>query len=209
MSAKSSVKGKLEFIREAKAFIISRTALRKNYSRLMSKNLVQIGKFSYGSPLVYNWDDKSILQIGNFVSIADNVTFVLGGEHRLDWVTTSPLMELSSFYQFTRHIEGHPASKGDIIVGNDVWIGTGAIILSGVTIGDGSVIGAGSLVSKDVPDFAVVGGNPAKIIKMRFDEKTCNSLRNIAWWNWPEAEIQENINLILNTPKELIKKFQA
>lgn len=209
MKSKSLLRRKLEFFRDTKDFIVGRTALRRNFSRLKSVNLVHIGKFSYGIPLVYNWDDKSILQIGNFVSIADNVTFILGGEHRLDWVTTSPLMEFSSFYQFTRHIEGHPASKGDIVVGNDVWIGTGAIILSGVTIGDGAVIGAGSLVSRDVPDFAVVGGNPATIIKVRFDKETCNSLRRISWWNWPENEIRDNINLILNSPEELIQKFQA
>jgi acetyltransferase-like isoleucine patch superfamily enzyme len=85
---------------------------------------------------------------------------------------------------------GHPACKGDIIVGNDVWIGAKSTIMSGVKIGDGSIIGAGSTVTKDVPPYSIVAGNPAKFIKFRFTEEQIESLLQISWWNWTEDRIK-------------------
>src|SRR5208283_2957437 len=105
-----------------------------------------------------------------FCSIAPNrVTIVLGGQHRPDWVSSYPFNDL--FIEFKR-FKGSPVSKGDVIIGNDVWIGLDAVILSGIKIGDGAVIGSNALVTKDVPPYAIVGGNPAKLIRYRFDEET-------------------------------------
>lgn len=87
-------------------------------------------------------------------------------------------------------------NKGNIIIGNDVWIGYDAIILSGVTIGDGAIIGARAVVTKDVPPYTIVGGVPAKTIRKRFDEKTIKSLLSLKWWDWPEERIAANIQRI-------------
>ena len=88
--------------------------------------------------------------------------------------------------------------KGDINVGNDVWIGNNVIVMPGVTIGNGAVIGAGAVVTKDVPPYAIVGGNPAKVIKYRFTEKQIEKLLEIKWWNWPVWKVYDNIDLIEN-----------
>ena len=154
-----------------------------------------IGKGSYGVPIVHDWNEGSTLNIGAFCSISANVHIYLGGEHRMDWVTTSPL---NVMFESKDHYE-HARSKGDVIIGNDVWICGNAIILSGVTIGDGAVIGNGAVVSKDVEPYSIVAGNPAKHVRYRFDEDTIKELINIKWWNWPDSLIQKNIPLLLSS----------
>ena len=91
---------------------------------------------------------------------------------------------------------GHPSCKGDIIIGNDVWIGAKSTIMSGVKIGDGVIIAAGALVTKDVEPYSVVGGNPAKHIKYRFDEEQIVDLLKIKWWEWNEDMIKEEAMLL-------------
>ena len=107
----------------------------------------EIGGFTYGSPLILGRDDGAKFKIGSFCSIAEGVTLILGRNHRPDWTTTYPF---SVVFKEFNHIKGHPQSKGDIIIGSDVWIGWNATILSGVTIGDGAVIGANATVAKSV-----------------------------------------------------------
>ena len=92
------------------------------------------------------------------------------------------------------HITGHPSSKGDIVIGNDVWIGYQSCILSGVTIGNGAIIGAKSVVTKDVPPYAIVAGNPAKFIRYRFPQETIDKLENLAWWDWDISVIKERFH---------------
>ena len=87
-------------------------------------------------------------------------------------------------------------NKGDIIIGNDVWIGYGAVILSGVTIGDGAIIGTNALVTKDVPPYTIAGGIPAKPLKKRFSEEKISALMKIKWWDWSEEEILKNLKFI-------------
>lgn len=96
-------------------------------------------------------------------------------------------------------------NKGDIVIGNDVWIGYEAVILAGVTIGDGAIIGARAVVTKDVPPYTVVGGVPAKPIKLRFSEETISSLLKLQWWNWPEEKIARNIGAIQSGNIEQLK----
>lgn len=84
-------------------------------------------------------------------------------------------------------------NKGNIVIGNDVWIGYKAIILAGVKIGDGAIIDTGTLVTKDVPAYSIIGGVPAKIIRMRFAEDIINELKILEWWDWPKQKIAQNI----------------
>ncbi|MGH9084630.1 MAG: CatB-related O-acetyltransferase [Acidimicrobiales bacterium] len=158
-----------------------------------------IGRGTYGIPQIRSWREGPTLKIGAFCSIAANVQIFLGGEHRTDWITTYPF---SVFWPSARQIEGHPRIKGDVIIGNDVWIGTGALILSGVTIGDGSVIGAGAVVGRSVPPYAVVVGNPAEVVRKRFDEHTIGRLLRIRWWDWDDSKIEQFLPLMLSGDPE-------
>ena len=159
---------------------------------LINKGIAEIGDYTYGNPAIIKFDDTNRLKIGKFCSIANEVTILLEGEHRHDWITTYPLE-----YEFEDLMIGeYRKSKGSVIIGNDVWIGQGAKILSGVTIGDGAVIGAYSVITKDVPSYAIVVGNPQQIIKYRFSENKINFLKNLKWWNWSFDKIKENIKIL-------------
>ena len=159
------------------------------------KEIHKVGKGTYGTPKIHHWGEDAILEVGAFCSIAENVSIFLGGNHRVDWITTYPF---SVFSKSASHIKGHPATKGNVIIGNDVWIGAGATILSGVTIGDGAVIGAQSLVTKDVPPYTIVGGNPATTLKLRFAEAEIRELIILSWWQWPNEKIEAAIPHLLS-----------
>lgn len=162
----------------------------------------KIGKGSYGKPKIHNFDDGTTLVIGNYCSIASNVTILLGGEHHSDWLTTYPFFTLA---EEAKNLSIDKKSKGDVIIGNDVWIGLNSTILSGVKIGDGAIIGAGSVVTKDVPNYAICAGNPARLIKYRFDSDSIEKLNKIAWWNWDEERIIKNYpNLLSNNLTKFI-----
>ncbi|MBW1749567.1 MAG: CatB-related O-acetyltransferase [Deltaproteobacteria bacterium] len=156
--------------------------------------LLTIGKYTYGEPDVRSFDDITRLVIGKYCSISDRVVILLGGNHRLDWGTTYPFSSFPGQWPEAAAIPGHPATKGDIIVGNDVWIGFGATILSGVKIGDGAVIGAGSVVSRDVAPYTVVAGNSAVSVRKRFSEPVIAALLNLCWWDWPDEKVRENVH---------------
>lgn len=168
-----------------------------------------IGDWTYGNPIIKTWDKKTKLKIGKFCSLAGNVQLLLGGEHRKDWVTTYPFSE---FFEEARNIEGHPHTKGNITIGNDVWICQNAIILSGVTIGNGAVIGAGCLVTKDVPAYAIAAGNPAHIVGYRFSKEQIFALEEIAWWDWDISQVNAEIEFLLSSDIDTFinrhKKYQ-
>jgi chloramphenicol O-acetyltransferase type B len=156
----------------------------------------EIGRGTYGDANILTWGEGAVFKIGAFCSIAAGVKIFLGGEHRVDWVTTYPFNRL---WESGEGIPGHPRTKGDVVIGNDVWIGTEAIIMSGVTIGDGAVVAARSVVTKDIEPYAIYAGNPARLIKKRFDEETIRSLREIAWWRFRDEEIERLLPLMLST----------
>lgn len=139
-------------------------------------NLVKVGKNSYGAIEVNYWGSNNEgLEIGNFVSIAKDVKFILGGNHEISTFTTYP------FKVMTLKKEKEALSKGKIIVKDDVWIGMNSLILSGVVINQGAIVAAGSVITKDVPPYAIVGGNPAKILKYRFSTKMIEAMMKVDW----------------------------
>lgn len=156
----------------------------------------EIGDWSYGNPDILKWNDQTKLKIGRFCSLAKGVRIVLGGEHHSEWITTYPL---DVFVQPQGDMgPGQSSTKGDVVIGNDVWIGVNSVILSGVTIGDGAIIGAASLVTRDIPPYAIAAGHPAKPIRKRFEEPVIQALLAIRWWDWPLEKIKEARPLLMS-----------
>lgn len=166
------------------------------------------GDYTYGKPKILEWDNATRLTVGKYCSISDDVTFILGGNHRSDWITTYPFPALSQFWPKSANITGHPATNGDIKVGSDVWIGYGATIMSGVEIGHGAIIAAKALVAKDVPPYAIVGGNPAKVIRYRFDQDVISGLLKQAWWEWPHNMVEKNVESLCEKPTSEFLKLR-
>ena len=161
--------------------------------------VISIGKHTYGRPMVWNEPNSANLIIGNFCSISQNVKILLGGNHRTDWVTTYPFGHVNKNIFDNFNGVGHPSTKGNVVIGNDVWIGENATILSGVTIGDGAVIANNSHVVKNVEPYSIVGGNPAKFIKYRFTKEQIEKLLQIQWWNWSDEKINQFTPLLCNS----------
>jgi acetyltransferase-like isoleucine patch superfamily enzyme len=164
----------------------------------INKGILEVGEFTYGLPQILHWGENTKLRIGKFCSIADGVKIFLGGNHRTDWITTYPFSGLGFKDVWTEacDIKGHPATKGNVVIGNDVWIGYEAAIMSGVTVGDGAVIAARAVVAKDVEPYSIFGGVPAKEIRKRFSSEEINKLLEIKWWDWPEEKLRKNLHII-------------
>jgi acetyltransferase-like isoleucine patch superfamily enzyme len=159
----------------------------------------EIGTATYGMPVVHDLNEGTTLKIGAYSSIGHNVQIFLGGHHRIDWVSSYPF---PGFFEEARAIKDYGGSRGNVIVGSDVWLCANCSILSGVTVGHGAVVANGAMVTRDVPPYAVVAGNPAKIIKWRFDENTRLAMLEYAWWEWPESEIRQITHLLCSENTE-------
>ena len=138
------------------------------------------------------------LMIGKFCSIACGAKFIFtSANHSLKSLSTYPFpIFFEEWGLDVTDITDAWDNKGDIIVGNDVWIGYEAVILSGVTIGDGAIIGSRAVVTKDIPPYTIVGGVPAKPIRKRFDDVTIARLLELKWWDWSEERIKANLKII-------------
>lgn len=159
---------------------------------------------------IISWSDDYRVILGKYNSIGRDCNFFLHANHRTDWITTSSQLWGPVTHDIAEmHMKmGHPSCKGNIIVENDVWIGAKSSIMSGVKISNGAVVAAGSVVTKDVPPYAIVGGNPARILKYRFTENLIERLLQIAWWDWDEDRIKENASLLwTNNVESFINKF--
>jgi acetyltransferase-like isoleucine patch superfamily enzyme len=156
---------------------------------------MEVGRHTYGHEHieVRDWGENARLTIGSFCSIADRCVVLLGGNHRADWITTFPFSAFSDDWPDAQEIEGHPATNGDVTIGNDVWIGSNVTILSGVTIGHGAVLGANACVTRDVPAYAVVAGNPACVLRQRFGPSEVAALLDIQWWSWNDERIAREV----------------
>ena len=163
-----------------------------------------VGRGTFGDPQVLCWEDGTTLTVGAYCSIAYGVQIFLGGNHRMDLISTYPFAEMLKKTNLPRG----SVSKGDVVIGNDVWLGTKCTIMSGVTIGDGAVIGAHAVVSKSVPPYAVVVGNPAKVARTRFSESAIKTLLEIQWWNWDEKIIEKALPIIMSNNINALVEFE-
>jgi virginiamycin A acetyltransferase len=179
---------------------------------IKNKNII-IGDFTYFSDIDFEsrvshfyefYNDKLI--IGKFCQIAAGVEFIMNGaSHQMDCVSTFP------FYIFERWNENAPSLdkfrlKGNTIIGNDVWIGQNSTILPGVKIGDGAIIGTKSVVGSNIEPYSIAAGNPAKIIRKRFDEELIAIMLKLKWWDLPVGEINKLIPILHNNNLEYVKE---
>lgn len=149
--------------------------------------------------------DKLI--IGKFCAIARGAKFIMNGaNHKLSGFSTYPFQIFGSGWETVMPAPEDLPYKGDTIVGNDVWIGYDALIMPGVRIGNGAIIASRAVVVSDVPAYAVVGGNPAAVIKRRFDPAVIEKLEAIAWWNWPIETITASLHTIVSADVDALEK---
>ncbi len=180
---------------------------------------IEVGKFSYYSGYYHKHDfvecvrylhdkrkDVDRLIIGNYCSIGSGAVFMMAGNqgHRSDWISTFPFYFQANIFKDSKN--GFE-KVGDTKIGNDVWIGSEAMIIPGITIGDGAIIAARAVVVKDVAPYTVVGGNPATIIKTRFNEKQIEQLLTMKWWTWTEEKVKESMPLICSNNIEALWNY--
>lgn len=186
----------------------------RNYT--VGNSPVSVGRFTYGveNVTIKQWGEGASLRIGSFCSIASSIEVFLGGNHRTDWITTFPFGHIFCDELGGTDIRGHPATKGDVTIGDDVWIGHGVTILSGVSIGSGAVLAAKAVICKDVAPYEIVGGNPAKLLKKRFDDQIVDLMLTLRWWDLPLEAIRDLAPELSKAPVkqlllELVSRYRA
>jgi chloramphenicol O-acetyltransferase type B len=171
--------------------------------RLVTNPNIRVGRYSYYSGYYHGHgfddcarfllpdDGVDKLVIGSFCSIGSGAAFIMAGNqgHRSDWISTFPFFWMPEMPAFAGAANGFQPA-GDTVIGNDVWIGTEAIVMPGVRIGDGAVIGARAVVTNDVEPYAIVGGNPAKVIRKRFGDPDIARLLELRWWDWSDDDLR-------------------
>lgn len=154
------------------------------------------GPEQFESNVLYHFDfvgDR--LVIGKYCSIAAEVRFIMnGGNHPTNWLTTFPFPVFGAGWEAA--MPGQRPTKGDTMVGHDVWIGFGSVIMPGVSIGNGAIIATGAVVTRDVPAYAIIGGNPGAILRYRFDEDTIVRLERLQWWEWDASKVTRNVKAL-------------
>jgi acetyltransferase-like isoleucine patch superfamily enzyme len=163
------------------------------------------GRWSYGLSnfVIHSWDSSTRLSIGSFCSVAGNVHVLLGGEHRTDWMTTFPFGHLHNreFPLGSVHGRtGHPATRGDISIENDVWIGNDVTLLSGTTVADGVVVGARAVIKGRTEPYGIYVGNPAQLVRFRFNQEIIDLLLELRWWELDDDAINELVPALQQPP---------
>ncbi|MCU7647060.1 type B chloramphenicol O-acetyltransferase [Pseudomonas piscis] len=184
---------------------------------------IKVGRYSYYSGYYHGHSfdecarylpsDEGVDQliVGSFCSIGSGAAFIMAGNqgHRNEWISTFPFYWMSEEPAFAGAQNGYEGT-GDTVIGNDVWIGSEAVIMPGIKVGDGAVIGTRALVTRDVEPYAIIGGNPAKTIRKRFDERTVQMLLEMKWWDWPIDQLQAVMPLMTSGNVEaLYQHWQA
>ncbi|MEI6070387.1 MAG: CatB-related O-acetyltransferase [Verrucomicrobiae bacterium] len=181
---------------------ISLTTLARQFFPGTSDLRVAVGSHTYGvtskTVLLFKKTDRVV--VGKYCSIAYGVKIIASGEHYYERAANYPFRARC----LGEDGESETATKGEVRIGNDVWIGARAIVLSGVTIGDGAVIGAGSVVSHDIPPYAIAAGVPAKVLRYRFSENQIQDLLQIKWWNWDHSIILSRLKAFEGDINEFI-----
>ncbi|MEQ9104570.1 MAG: Vat family streptogramin A O-acetyltransferase [Rhodothermales bacterium] len=152
--------------------------------------------------------DKLI--IGKFCALGRDVKFIMNGaNHKLDGFSTYPFFIFGNGWETATPQQGELPHKGDTVVGNDVWMGYESLVMPGVTIGDGAIIASRSVVTSDVPPFAIVGGNPAKVIRQRFSDTVIEALLELAWWDWDIEKVSRNLPAIVSADIDKLREAKA
>ncbi len=162
-----------------------------------------IGPWTYGLEhvTVSEWKEGATLTVGSFCSFADKIRVLMGGNHDTNAISTYPFYSVNKEMGMNMPPPNH-STNGDVIIGNDVWICSGATILSGVTIGNGAVIAANATVTRDVGDYEIVGGAPARLLRHRFDPEIRDLLLKLSWWSLPLPDIKKIIPLLNAKPNK-------
>lgn len=193
---------------------VTRTVYLKN---IVTHPQIIVGDYTYYDDPedVYNFEKNVLylfefmgdrLIIGKFCQIATGVRFIMNGSnHAMGGFSTYPFKVFGK--EWAKKDPMEVVSKGDTVIGNDVWIGNGVTFMQGVKVGDGAIIGTNSLVTKDVEPYTIVGGNPAKEIRKRFDEETIQYLLALKWWDWDLEKITDNLGLLVKADKEWLRSF--
>ena len=172
--------------------------------------IVTVGEMSYlVSGMVESGSSDCSILVGRYTSMAHRIVFLLGMNHDHYALTSYPLQIITGERPSPDCVDppAYPANRHQILIGSDVWIGADAVLMGGVHIGSGAVIGAGAVVAKDVPPYAVVVGNPARIVRYRFDAETVAALLRIKWWNWRQDEISAHIPQFIHDLPAFIAAF--
>lgn len=187
--------------------------------QVTNPNIV-VGRYSYYSGYYHghSFDDCARfllpdegvdrLVIGSFCSIGSGAAFIMAGNqgHRNDWISSFPFFWMPEVPAFADARNGYRPA-GDTVVGNDVWIGSEAIVMPGVTIGDGAVIGTRALVTRDVEPYAIMGGNPARVIRKRFDDDLIALLLAMKWWDWSDDQLQGAMPILTSGDVALLHRY--
>ncbi len=164
------------------------------------------GPEQFEQNVLYHFDfNHDRLVIGRFCSIAAEVRFIMnGGNHATTWMTTYPFPIFGQRWELA--LPPSWPNKGDTTVGHDVWLGYGALIMPGITIGNGAIIASASVVTRDVPAYAVVGGNPARVLRRRFDDATIARLEALRWWDWDARKIARNVAALCSSDVDALER---
>ncbi|MFF7590047.1 CatB-related O-acetyltransferase [Kitasatospora purpeofusca] len=182
---------------------------------LVTSPLIEVGEFTYYDDpddptafetrnVLYHYGPERLV-IGKYCALGTGVRFIMNGaNHRTDGPSTFPFPIMGGAWAASFDLLTDLPNRGDTVVGSDVWFGNGVTVMPGVRIGHGAIVATGSVVTADVPDYAVVGGNPARVIRTRYEEKDIARLVAVAWWDWPQEHITAHVRTIMSgTVEEL------
>ena len=175
---------------------------------LVTSPLIEVGEYTYYDDpdepttfetrnVLYHYGPEKLI-IGKFCALATGVRFIMNGaNHRMDGPSTFPFPTMGGAW--SRHVDllMDLPNRGDTVIGNDVWIGYGVTVMPGVRIGHGAIVAAGAVVTADVPDYGIVGGNPARLIRHRYRPADIDRMLAVSWWDWPIDHIDEHVRTIM------------